>query len=620
MTITPYKIRSHSVSVRSNRGAAVGVTTFTSVPKRLSFPFARAAFIESFQAPPFCVNRLAQASPIVASWVPSLHAILFFGMLRFAQLCESIAATPKKTEKVALVAQYLRAAPVEEAALGALYLCGRVFPRREERVLSIGFSILLRAVAGIAKRSPRELAPILRHHGDLGAGAEEILRDHPVRPSLSLPQIAEVYASLAQQRRAAAKQALLEHTLQRLYSIEAKYFIKIATGELRIGLKESLVEEGIAKAFDQTLPAVQRANMLLGDITDVLRLAVANQLTSVSLQLFRPISVMLASPAETSADLVAAFPNGALVEDKFDGIRAQVHKRNSQVEIYSRTLDRVTEFPELLEHFRGITGDFILDGEIIGWRDGRAIPFTELQQRLGRKQIDLFTTSQVPVSFVAFDLLLLDDRSLLETPLAERRLFLEQLLAKTEQPALQFTRAELCRTVEEIEHRFLLALDTGNEGLLAKAPESPYVPGRRGQFWMKLKRPLATLDVVVTIAEYGHGKRRGLLSDYTFAVRDDGRLVNIGKAYSGLTDVEIRDLTQYFLEHTTEDRGFQRDVEPTVVLEVAFNNVQRSQRHDSGFALRFPRILRLRPDKPVAEIDTLARVREIFDSQHAKMQ
>jgi DNA ligase-1 len=536
-------------------------------------------------------------------------------MLRFAQLCESIAATTKKNEKVTLVADYLRATPVDESALAALYLCGRVFPRREERVLSIGFSLLLRAVAKIANKNPTELSPILRHHGDLGAGAEEILRHHPVRPSLTLPQIAEVFASLGQQRGPAAKQALLEHTLHRLSALEAKYFIKIATSELRIGLKESLVEEAIAKAFDQTLPAVQRANMLLGDITDVLRLAVDGQLSSVQLELFRPISVMLASPAETTTDLVAAFPNGALIEDKFDGIRAQVHKRASKVEIYSRTLDRVTEFPELLDPLRNITGDFILDGEIIGWRDGRAIPFTQLQQRLGRKQIDLFTVSQLPVSFVAFDLLLLDDRALLDTPLAERRLLLERLLASAEQPALQFTRAEVCRTAEEIENRFLLALSSGNEGLLAKAPESPYVPGRRGQFWMKLKRPLATLDVVVTIAEYGHGKRRGLLSDYTFAVRDNARLVNIGKAYSGLTDVEIRELTQYFLEHTTEDRGFQRDVEPTIVLEVAFNNIQRSNRHDSGFALRFPRILRLRPDKPVSEIDTLARVRELFGSQ-----
>jgi DNA ligase-1 len=180
---------------------------------------------------------------------------------------------------------------------------------------------------------------------------------------------------------------------------------------------------------------------------------------------------------------------------------------------------------------------------------------------------------------------------------------------------LQFSRAEFCKVAEEIETRFLLALSVGNEGLLAKAAESPYVPGRRGQFWMKLKRPLATLDVVVTLAEYGHGKRRGLLSDYTFAVLDGQRLVNVGKAYSGLTDVEIRELTQYFLEHTTEDHGYQRSVEPTIVLEVAFNNVQRSGRHDSGFALRFPRIVRLRRDKPASEVDTLERVREIFASQ-----
>src|ERR1700688_2154727 len=378
-------------------------------------------------------------------------------MLRFAQLCESVAATAKKTEKVRLVADYLQVAPIEEASLAALYLCGRAFPRREERVLSIGFSILLRAVAKIAKKNPAELAPVLRHHGDLGAGAEEILRDHPVTSSLALPQIAEVYASLAQQRGPAAKQALLEHTIQRLPALEAKYFIKIATSELRIGLKESLVEEAIAKAFNQSLPDVLRANMLLGDITDVLRLAVANQLSSVSLQFFHPISVMLASPAETPAALVAAFPNGALVEDKFDGIRAQIHKRGSHVEIYSRTLDRVTEFPELLDPFRNVTGDFIPDSEIIGWRYGRATPFTQLHPRLGRKQIVLFTTPQVPVSFVAFDLLLVDGQTLLDKPLAERRLLMEGLLARAEQSALQFTRAELCRSIDEIENRFRLA-------------------------------------------------------------------------------------------------------------------------------------------------------------------
>jgi DNA ligase 1 len=538
-------------------------------------------------------------------------------MLRLSQLCESIAATTKKNEKVRLVADYFRDSSPESAALGALYLCGRVFPRREERVLSIGFSLLLRAVANVAGKTPHELAPTLRHHGDLGAGAEEILQPLGITGSLSLPNIATIFDSLARQRGPAAKQALLEKTLRQLSAVETKYFIKIATGELRIGLKESLVEEAIALNYERPLAAVQRANMLTGDINETLRLAAAGELSSVTPRLFHPISVMLASPSETPEDLVAAFSSGALVEDKFDGIRAQVHKRDAQVEIYSRTLDRVTEFPELFEPLRNVPGEFVLDGEIIGWRNGRAIAFTELQQRLGRKQIDLFSGSLVPVRFVAFDLLLLNGQDLLELPLAERRLKLEQLLSNAEKAELHFTRAKFCNTPDEIESAFAAALARGNEGLLAKAPDSPYVPGRRGQYWLKLKRPLATLDVVVTIAEYGHGKRRGLLSDYTFAVRDDGKLLNIGKAYSGLTDVEIRNLTEYFLAHTVEDHGYQRSVEPTIVLEVAFNNIQRSTRHASGYALRFPRIVRLRPDKPVSEIDTIERVREIFAQQHA---
>jgi len=548
-------------------------------------------------------------------------------MLAFSQLCEAIAATTKKLEKVRLVAEFFRNTGVDDASLAALYLCGLAFPRREERVLSIGFSLLLRAVAAVAQADQLQIAPALRHHGDLGSGAEEILSAATSAPSdaasMTLLEMSAVFDALARLRGPTPKQRLLEQTLRRLSSLEGKYFIKIATGELRIGLKESLVEEGIAAAYDQPLPVVQRANMLTGDIGETLRLAASQQLAAVRVQLFRPISAMLASPAETAADLVAAFPNGALVEEKFDGIRAQLHKRGSNVEIYSRTLDRVTEFPELIGPLRSVPGDFILDGEIIGFRDGRALPFTELQQRLGRKQIDLFTSTRLPVAFVAFDLLLLNGDELLDLPLAERRLKLTGLLGASETPQLQFTRANLYTTPGEIEAAFTAALAAGNEGLLAKAPESPYVPGRRGQFWQKLKRPLATLDVVVTAVEFGHGKRRGLLSDYTFAVRDNAsgaasKLVNIGKAYSGLTDVEIKEMTEHFQAHTLEDSGSRRTVEPNIVIEVAFNNVQRSKRHDSGYALRFPRIVRLRPDKPVSEIDSLDRVNEIFTRQNAR--
>jgi DNA ligase 1 len=365
-------------------------------------------------------------------------------MLLFSQLCESIAATSKKTEKVRLVAAFLRNAPAPEASLAALYLCGRVFPRSEEGVLSVGFSLFLRAIANVAETDPSELSPILQRHGDLGSSAQEILPPRPDVVPPGLIEISTVYESLATQRGSAAKQALIENLLHRLSPLEAKYFIKIATGELRIGLKESLVEESIALAYEQPLPLVQRVNMLTGDIRETLQRAVDATLGSVTLQMFRPVSAMLASPAETPQDLVAAFPSGALVEDKFDGIRAQLHKFGSQIEFYSRTLDRITEFPELVQPARSIPGDFILDGEIIGLRNGRAIPFTEFQQRLGRKQIDLFTSSNLPGSFVAFDVLHLNGEDLLDLGLAERRIRLEQLLASFEQPGLQFTRAQLC--------------------------------------------------------------------------------------------------------------------------------------------------------------------------------
>ena len=539
-------------------------------------------------------------------------------MLRFSQLCESIASTTKKNEKVRLVADYFRAVPVRDAALAALYLSGRSFPRREERVLSIGFSLLLRAVAKVARLDVQELGPILQRHGDLGGAAEEVLTKQSSTLRMTLSELPAVFSALVLERGPAAKQALLEKTLGRLSALEVKYFVKVATGELRIGLQESLVEEAIALAYEQPLTAVRRANMLFGDISETLRLAAAGQLADVRLEVFRPVSAMLASPADTPADILAAFPAGALVEDKFDGIRAQVHKRDSRVEIYSRTLDRVTEFPELLGPVRQIPGEFILDGEIIGWREGRALPFTELQQRLGRKQMGLFTIAALPVSFVAFDLLLINGEGLLDQPLTERRRRLMRLLAGFEQTGLQLTQPQKCQSAEEIDSLFKVSLARGNEGLLVKAPDSPYVPGRRGQFWLKLKQPLATLDVVVTAVEYGHGKRRGLLSDYTFAVREGQRLVDIGKAYSGLTDAEIRQMTELFLSRTVHDQGFRRRVHPEVVLEVAFNNIQRSRRHDSGYALRFPRIVRLRPDKSVLQIDTIERVREIFASQHAR--
>jgi DNA ligase 1 len=507
------------------------------------------------------------------------------------------------------------------AALAALFLSAWAFHRSEEHVLSVGWSRVWRALSRFVNVEGHELEAAYRKHGDLGDMAEEVLGRAGHRAplaNLTLQEVAVAFQQLAARRGPASKQALVEQLLGRARPREAKYLIKILTGELRIGLKESLVEEAIALAFNQSLADVQQANMFTGDIPTTVRLAATGTLARASLRLFHPVSFMLASPVDTPGEVVDSFPQGALVEDKFDGIRAQVHKSGDRVRLYSRTLDEIVEFSELAAPLKVPPGEFILDGEIVGWRNGRPLPFTQLQQRLGRKQPELFLPLEIPVSFTAFDLFYQDQEVLLDSPLTERRRRLEALLMNAPAPAVQLSRPVLCTSSGQLQRAFEVALERGNEGIMAKAPDSAYTPGRRGRAWLKLKRPMATLDVVVTAVEYGHGKRHGLLSDYTFAVRAGERLVNIGKAYSGLTDAEIIQFTEYFKQHTLDDQGFRRSVRPAVVLEVAFNNIQRSARHESGFALRFPRIVRLRPDKSVAEIDTLERVKELYERQRVE--
>ncbi len=544
-------------------------------------------------------------------------------MRRFAETCEAVAATTKKNEKVRLVGEYLRSLPVENAACAALFFSGRAFPRTQEKVMAVGGSLIWQAVAGLAGAGPGAMETVYRRHGDLGDMSEELLAGKTAPEALSLRDVEDAFEELARSRGPSQKLPVLEALLRRADPLEAKYIIKIITGDLRIGLKENLVEEAIADAFGQPFPQVQRANMLTGDIGETLRLAAAGRLAEARLRLFHPLGFMLASPAETPADALESFPSGAFIEDKYDGVRAQAHKSDRTVKFFSRTLDEIAEFPELIAPLRELPGEFVLDGEIAAWRDGRLLPFSELQKRLGRKQPDLWLSADIPVSFLVFDLLYLDGELLLDLPLTERRRRLEALLGVAARPTgpaanrLQLVPMTLCSSPDELQRSFEAALARGNEGMMIKSPDSPYTPGRRGQFWRKLKSPMATLDVVVTAVEYGHGKRRGLLSDYTFSVRAGDRLVTIGKAYSGLTDAEIQRLTDFFRQHTLEDHGFQRSVEPVIVLEVAFNNIQRSSRHESGYALRFPRIVRLRPDKAVSEIDTLERVQELYERQWA---
>jgi DNA ligase-1 len=610
--------------------------------------------------------------------------------LKFAELCETLAATRSKLAKRAAMSQYLRTLDIASAGLAVQYLTGAVFPETDARKLQVGGQLIVRALDTVTHADGDRFHAVYRKYGDLGAAAEELLETSDIpSKNLSLTDIAARLDSLATARTQAAKSAQLVDLLRSTSPLEAKYLIKLMTGDMRTGVKQSLVEEAIAAATDRDLAAVRHAGMLLGDLAQVVDLGRRDALSTARFQMFHPLGFMLATPAAnaeeayarsaaTSAEEIAAStePGGiaqesasarqlqssvqaessAQIEDKYDGMRAQVHcgdpQQPGRVRIFSRTREDVTaSFPELAEWFSAVKTPAILDGEVLAWdfSSDRALPFTSLQPRVSRKRVTAEMRNEAPVVYMAFDLLLAGDDLLLASSLRLRRERLEawtsaalqsvdakslQAIAASPQASLFVTdtvtdkenipaRLKLApvshaTSPQQIDEAFTAAQARGNEGLMLKSLESTYQPGRRGSAWIKLKRELATLDVVVTAVEYGHGRRAAVLSDYTFAVRDGAHLRNIGKAYSGLTDEEILTMTQWFLDHTLESNRTQLIVEPKIVIEVAFNNVMQGDRHDSGYSLRFPRILRLRPDKPVEEIDTLDRVAEIFQSQHGK--
>ncbi len=559
-------------------------------------------------------------------------------MRAFAAVCEAVAATSSRLAKRAALATYLTGLDDASLPVACTFLAGRPFPPWDPRTLGLGYVGLRDALAGAAGIDPAAVDAETLKTGDLGTAAERLLRARAAgepphatvvagrtAPGVLLFEARAAFDEIAALRGPRAKVARLGALLHRADPLEAKYLLKIGGGDLRIGLQQRLVEEALAAAFRAPLPVVQRATMVLGDLGETGRLAKAGRLEDARPALFRPTAVMLATAAADAADALRGLAGEILVEDKLDGVRTTAHVGPSapagapaEVRLFSRRLGDVTaRFPEVVAALGRLPGLLILDGEVLAWRDGRALPFGLLQRRLGRKAVTPALVAEVPTIYVAFDCLLAGDTSLLDLPLEARR---ARLAALPLSPPLHLSAADRLDAHAEgaaarLDARFEEARARGNEGLMIKDPTSAYHPGTRGRWWLKLKRAGATLDVAVVAVEYGHGKRAGVLSDYTFAVRDGERLAPIGKAYSGLTDAEIASLTKRFLATTVEDHGALRVVQPTVVLEVAFDAIQRSDRHGSGYALRFPRILRIRDDKPVSEIDTLETVAALYARQ-----
>jgi DNA ligase-1 len=525
-----------------------------------------------------------------------------------AETLESVAGSRGKLAKLELLTRVLTQLDGEDLRIGARLLSGSPFAEWEQTVTSVGWATVARAASAVTGWDLDTIGACAAAIGDLGEAVSLLLTEE-AGPGPAISEVDFFLRRLANLRKAAEKQAALAEMLRRASPVEAKYLLKTLSGGLRIGADITTIEEAVARAFGQEREGVARARRDSGDIGETALAARHDRLTEIRFRLFHPIGFMLASPVEEISEVAGQLSLYA-IEDKFDGIRAHAHKAAGRVSLFSRTLDDVTgQFPDAAQVLAALPGSYLLDGELVAWTGERPDSFFKLQRRLGRKEPEAELLSEIPVVFIAYDCLFHEGEALFEKPWEERRRHLEDIGASGTLLTSQVFGAADAAALESL---FTAARSRGNEGLMLKRRDSFYQAGKRGRAWQKWKKATATLDVVVTAVEQGHGKRAGMLSDYTFAVRDGDQFINIGKAYSGLTDEEIRNLGNRFRKITTARYGPVRAVTPEVVLEVAFDTLQKSSRHKSGFALRFPRIARLRPDKAPADVNTLDDVRDLY--------
>ena len=575
----------------------------------------------------------------------------------FVETCEKIRSTTKKNEKIDIISNYITNLDETSLSIAVLFLSGRAFPIGSTTTLNIGFTTIMQSLSEIAMLDIKDIQNIHLKHGDIGAMAEyAVSKKHIIslfnqQESISLSYVYHQFKKIANIIGSGSnknKKNILKGLLIALSPLESKYLIKIITGEMRIGSVEGLVEIALSRAFDRELQSIREAMLISGDISQVAVLAKKNILHNVIMKPFVPVSFMLADVMFSAEEIINYYNKPLICEYKYDGIRLQMHKFDKKVRLFSRNLVDITyAFPELVKAAIESTiktqdtsihnqVDFILDGELIAFKNDRPLHFQELQKRLRRKNVTDYITTEIPIYYIVYDIMYFKDNQVLKKSLLDRKNILSTISFK--KPIIN-SSYKISDSIEQVIAIFNESKDIGHEGLVVKDPLSQYHPGKRGRYWMKLKKELDTIDAVIVIAEYGHGKRAGVLSDYTFAVIDEDKkdtnnnknnlnlnnnnnnylenstLKTIGKAYSGLTDKEIDEMTERLKQIIVEDNGNRILVKPEIVLEVAFDTIQKSDRHNSGFALRFPRIKNIRIDKSLKDIDTLEKVRQIYKNQ-----
>jgi DNA ligase-1 len=546
--------------------------------------------------------------------------------ITFAQKCEEISLTKSNNEKVKILSIYLSELTSASLPIVVLLLSGRVFALGSGLLLKVAYSTIMSALSDISHLSAKEANRIYLKHGDLGSLVEYSLSQKLTKPlvdysALTLAGVYQTLTKIAQisgVRSQSMRKKILAGLLMKCTPLEGKYLSKVLTNELRIGLSEGLLITAISKAFGVSLDSVRNALLVTGNISQISLLAKKNMLDTAKMRPLSPISFMLADVMYSPSEIVNYFHKDLIAEYKYDGIRAQIHIHGNKVKIFSRNLNDITSFfPELVQGAveNVEQSKMILDGEILPFKNEEVMPFQYLQRRLHTKNlISDSTGSVVGVLYTIFDALYID-RELINLPLIQRKKILNNV--KVTRP-FALAKWRLVNSEEVISDMFTESRSMGYEGLVLKDPQSEYQIGKRGRKWVKFKKELDTLDVVVVMAEYGHGKRAGMLSDYTFAIKKsdyEDKLLTIGKAYSGLSDKEIIELTSEFQSIAVRTDGYRIWVEPKIVMEVSFDSIQKSERHESGYALRFPRIKTIRRDKSLMDIDNLGKVLDIYSRQ-----
>jgi len=536
----------------------------------------------------------------------------------FALVCEKIKNTTSKLEKISILGEFLKSLNVEDLEAVIRFISGKIFPPWLNKEIFIGYSTIISTLLEITSVSKNILGELVVKYGDLGEASFEIFNKYKrisplFQQNLTIKDVYESFKKISEYKGEGVlniRKNILRKLLVHAKPLEAKYIIKILLNEIRIGLSEGLLEESLAYSFNVPLEIVRDKHLILPDLGEIARYLKENKIEEIQIELLKPTNFMLADFMNNSAEIINYFSKPLIAEFKFDGIRAQIHKKGNKVKIFSRKLEDITFYlPEIVETCEKIKHDFIFDTEILSFKNNKPLPFTLMQRRLRRKYISKKLLEEIPFTAIVYDILYFNDKILINKPLRERKEIISSLELKDNIISSNF---QIVRNSSEIDELFEKSISLGFEGLMIKDPDSEYTPGKRGKSWIKLKKEFDTLDCVIVAAEYGHGKRAGILSDYTFAVLDEnGELKVIGKAYSGLTDDEIEFLDKKLRSIIVQDLGYKIIVRPEIVVEVAFDSIQKSDRHDSGFALRFPRIKRLRLDKSVEEIDTIEKVIEI---------